>query len=73
MTEPQKYRAKQGAFAGALAGVLVSQYAPLWGTAAQLAAEPWSTVRKTLIGMHAIPAALLCALAGYVVARVREE
>jgi hypothetical protein len=36
----------------AIAGVLISQYAPLFGTDAQRSAAAWSPTKKALLGNH---------------------
>ncbi|RYE85739.1 MAG: hypothetical protein EOO75_16610 [Myxococcales bacterium] len=73
LTAQRTYRLKQCAILGALVGVLLSQYHPLWGSPAQLRAEPWSPVRKTLGGSHVALFALLGLAVGGVIIQLRDE
>lgn len=73
MTPDRRQRLKQGAFLGALLGLLLSQYQPLWGDAQQLRAKPWTMTRKTLAGTH-VPVFVALGLGvSLLVAHVRNE
>lgn len=73
MTPDRRYRLKQTAFLGALIGLLISQYQPLWGDAKQLRAAPWTDTRKTLAGTH-VPLFVALGLGvGFLIAHVRNE
>jgi len=73
MTPDRRQRLKQGAFLGALLGLLISQYQPLWGDARQLRAEPWTPLRKTLAGTHVPPFVALGLGVGLLIAHIRNE
>jgi hypothetical protein len=73
MMADRKRRLVQGAAAGALVGLLLSQYHPLWGDTRQLRADPWTSTRKTLGGPHVLLFSLLGLGLGTVVARARNE
>jgi hypothetical protein len=73
MTLDRRRRLKQGALLGALLGILLSQYQPLWGDGKQLRAEPWSMTRKTLMTTH-VPAFVALGLGvSLLIAHVRNE
>jgi hypothetical protein len=73
MTPDRRQRLKQGALLGALLGLLISQYQPLWGEPAQLRAAPWTMTRKTLAGTH-VPVFVAVGLGlGLLIAHVRNE
>lgn len=73
MTADRKRRLVQCAFLGALVGVLLSQYHPLWGDPAQLRAAPWTPVRKTLGALHTLLGVVAGLGVGGVIAHVRNE
>lgn len=73
MMADRKRRLVQCAAAGALVGLLLSQYHPLWGDARQLRAEPWTATRKTLGGPHVLLFSLLGLGLGTIIVRVRNE
>jgi len=73
MTADHKRRLVQGAAAGALVGLLLSQYHPLWGEPAQLRAAPWTYTRKTLGGPHVVLFVVLGLGVGTAIARARNE
>lgn len=73
MTPDRRQRLKQGALLGALLGLLLSQYQPLWGDAKQLRAAPWTLTRKTLAGTH-VPVFVALGLGvSLLIAHVRNE
>lgn len=73
MTSDRRRRLAQGALVGAVLGLLLSQYAPIFGDARPRAAAPWSPLRKTLAGHHMIVFALVGLALGYGAARARDE
>jgi hypothetical protein len=73
LTADRKHRLKQCAILGAIVGVLLSQYHPLWGSPQQLHAEPWTPLRKTLGGTHVALFVLIGLAVGGVIIKVRDE
>lgn len=73
LTSARRWRLKQSALIGAVVGVVVSQYWPLWGDTKQLHATPWTLARKTLITTH-IPFFVVIALGiGFLISHIRDE
>lgn len=59
-----------GLFAGGFIGLLVSQYAPIFGGIATIG-QPWSPARQSLIGTHVFAFSALGAVMGYFILRLR--
>lgn len=57
-----------GIVGGVVTGILLSQYAPLFGTWEKLGA-PWSPARLELISIHVAVFTVVGALGGWLVAR----
>lgn len=73
MTSDRKRRLVQTSLLGAIVGLLLSQYRPLWGTPAQLKAEPWTATRKTLGGPHMLLFVGVGLAVGAAIIRARDE
>lgn len=73
MMSDRKRRLIQTSLLGAVIGLLLSQYQPLWGEPRQLKAAPWTDVRKTLAGPHMLAFTLAGLAVGLVIVRLRDE
>jgi hypothetical protein len=69
----RKRRLVQFAFLGAVIGLLISQYAPLHGTPQQLAALPWTALRKTMAGHHMLAFTAVSLAVGVAINKAKNE